>query len=135
MGRARLLERGLPDLPVLAADTAVVLGERIFGKPRIAFMRRNADGAFRPDPSGIDRGSGGCTKWDTSTHIHFYCRFRDISEREIAATSRMAKRMTKPGLMQFKVWRQFSYPGFPAAIVALWDCLYTRRRNCWKSPV
>ncbi len=32
-GRKRLLERGLPDLPVLGADTAVVLRERIFGKP------------------------------------------------------------------------------------------------------
>ena len=32
-GRKRILERGLPDLPVLGADTAVVLQRRIFGKP------------------------------------------------------------------------------------------------------
>lgn len=32
-GRKRILERRLPDLPVLGADTAVVLQQRIFGKP------------------------------------------------------------------------------------------------------
>jgi septum formation protein len=32
-GRLRLIQRGLRELPVLAADTAVVLRERILGKP------------------------------------------------------------------------------------------------------
>lgn len=32
-GWRRLVERGLPRLPVLAADTTVCLGEQIFGKP------------------------------------------------------------------------------------------------------
>ncbi len=33
VGAMRVLEAGLPPLPVLAADTAVVLGRRILGKP------------------------------------------------------------------------------------------------------
>lgn len=32
-GRKRVCERTLPDLPVLGADTVVVLQQRIFGKP------------------------------------------------------------------------------------------------------
>ncbi len=32
-GRQRLLQRGLPEAPILAADTTVSLGRRVFGKP------------------------------------------------------------------------------------------------------
>jgi septum formation protein len=34
--RQRLQQRGLPDAPILAADTTVALGRRVFGKPRDA---------------------------------------------------------------------------------------------------
>ena len=36
IGYSRVLERGLPNLPVLAADTAVVLNQEVMGKPRNA---------------------------------------------------------------------------------------------------
>lgn len=36
IGYSRVLERGLPNLPVLAADTAVVLNQDVMGKPRNA---------------------------------------------------------------------------------------------------
>ena len=72
MGRMRLLQRGLADLPVLAADTAVAVNGRIFGKPENPTHAEEMLRDFPANPSGIDRGSGGYRKWDSNAHFYVH---------------------------------------------------------------
>ena len=70
-GWSQLQLRGLPPLPVLAADTAVCLGQRIFGKPtdaadavRIALTRLAGRAAMRAGRTCF------CTWWHSCIGIH-----------------------------------------------------------------
>lgn len=80
----RFLQRGLADLPVLAADTAVVVSGRIFGKPEnpahAKEMLRELSGQTHQVLTTVAVTTENGTQMRTSTST---VRFRDISEREI----------------------------------------------------
>ena len=83
-GRVRLSERRLPILPVLAADTVVVLKGRIFGKPE---NLAHAEEMLRA-LSGQNHQVLTAVAVATQNEIHVCLsissvRFRDISEHEI----------------------------------------------------
>lgn len=86
MGRIQVLQRNLADLPVLAADTAVVLKERVFGKPKnLAYakeMLRALSGQAHQVLTAVALAAQNGTQVCTSASI---VRFRDISEREICS--------------------------------------------------
>jgi septum formation protein len=86
MGRLRLLERGLRDLPLLAADTVVVLGKRILGKPANCVhakeMLKTLSGQTHQVLTGIAVAAPGGVQVRVSTTM---VQFRDMSEREIQA--------------------------------------------------
>ena len=86
MGRLRLLERGLRDLPLLAADTVVVLGKRILGKPANCVhakeMLKALSGQTHQVLTGIAVAAPSGVQVRVSTTM---VQFRDISEREIQA--------------------------------------------------
>ena len=84
MGRVRILQRRLPDIPVLAADTAVVLRECIFGKPEnpthAKEMLHTLSGQTHQvfTAVAVTAQNGTQVRMSKST-----VRLRDISEREI----------------------------------------------------
>ncbi|MEO8995912.1 MAG: nucleoside triphosphate pyrophosphatase [Nitrosospira sp.] len=84
MGRARLLERRLTELPVLAADTTVVLGERIFGKPEsVAHAKevlRELSGQTHQVWTAVAVAAQNGIQVRVSRSV---VRFRDISDHEI----------------------------------------------------
>jgi len=84
IGRMRLLQRGLADLPVLAADTAVAVNGHIFGKPEnptlAEEMLRVLAGRTHQVLTAVAMATENGTRIYTSTTM---VRFRDISEREI----------------------------------------------------
>lgn len=86
MGRLRLLERGLRDLPLLAADTAVALGKRILGKPvdcaHAKEMLEALSGQTHHVLTAIAVAADSGIQVRVSTTM---VRFRHISEREIRA--------------------------------------------------
>jgi septum formation protein len=86
MGRLRLLERGLRDLPLLAADTVVVLGKRILGKPanrvHAKEMLDALSGQTHHVLTGIAVAAPSGVQVRVSTTM---VQFRDISQREIQA--------------------------------------------------
>ena len=86
MGRLRLLERGLRDLPLLAADTVVVLGKRILGKPADCVhakeMLKALSGQTHQVLTGIAVAAPSGVQVRVSTTM---VQFRDMSEREIQA--------------------------------------------------
>lgn len=118
MGRARLLERRLTELPVLAADTAVVLGERIFGKPEnVAHakeMLRALSGQTHQVLTAVAVAAQNGIQVSMSRSV---VRFRDISEHEIQCYLSVGEALDKAGVMQFKGWLQFLSRKFPAATV------------------
>ncbi|SCY55313.1 septum formation protein [Nitrosospira sp. Nl5] len=83
-GWTRLIQRKLPHLPVLAADTVVVLKERIFGKPANSSHAEEMLSALSGQTHqaltavALATQNGIQVRVSTST-----VRFRDISEREI----------------------------------------------------
>jgi len=83
-GRMRLLQRGLVDLPVLAADTAVTVSGRVFGKPEnpahAKEMLRVLSGKTHQVLTAVAVATENGTQVRTSVSA---VRFRDISEREI----------------------------------------------------
>lgn len=98
MGRARLLERRLTELPVLAADTAVVLGERIFGKPEnVAHakeMLRTLSGQTHQVLTAVAVAAQNGIQVSMS---HSIVRFRDISEHEIQCYLSVGESLDKAG--------------------------------------
>ena len=84
LGRVRLLERRLTELPVLAADTAVVLEERIFGKPEnlthAKEMLRALSGQTHQVLTAVAVAAQNGMNVSISSSV---VRFRDISEHEI----------------------------------------------------
>jgi septum formation protein len=84
IGRTRLLQRRLADLPVLAADTAVTVGGRVFGKPenlvRAKEMLSVLSGKAHQVLTAVAVATENGTQVRTSVST---VRFRDISEREI----------------------------------------------------
>lgn len=85
-GWTRLIQRKLPNLPVLAADTVVVLKERIFGKPtnsaRTQEMLSALSGQTHQALTAVALATQNGIQVRVSTST---VRFRDISEREIRA--------------------------------------------------
>lgn len=85
-GWLHLQQRGLPLLPVLAADTAVVLDGRILGKPRDIRHAEEILQALSGQEHHVYTAVGltfqGQTRLRLSTTT---VRFRDISQREIQA--------------------------------------------------
>ncbi len=98
MGRARLLERRLTELPVLAADTAVVLGERIFGKPEnVAHakeMLRALSGQTHQVLTAVAVAAQNGIQVSISSSA---VRFRDISEHEIHRYLAVGEALDKAG--------------------------------------
>lgn len=84
-GWVRVMQRGLPRLPVLAADTEVCLGERIFGKPagraEAMAMLRELSGREHRVLTAV------AIKFDSSFELILnenLVRFRDLDDVEIA---------------------------------------------------
>lgn len=98
MGRARLLERRLTELPVLAADTAVVLGERIFGKPENVAdakeMLRALSGQTHQVLTAVAVAAQNGIQVSMSRSV---VRFRDISEHEIQCYLSVGEALDKAG--------------------------------------
>ena len=74
--RLRLKRRGLPQAPILCADTTVALGRRIFGKPRdaaqAAQMLAALSGRTHRVLTAVAVSAGGRTLAQTSvSHVHF----------------------------------------------------------------
>ncbi|MBA4142492.1 MAG: septum formation inhibitor Maf [Nitrosospira sp.] len=83
-GRRRVTERGLPDLPVLAADTAVVLGERIYGKPHSPAHAKAMLGALSGQTHHILTAVAVVAQQEMQVRVCVSTvRFRNISDREI----------------------------------------------------
>jgi septum formation protein len=84
-GWLRVVQRGLPRLPVLAADTEVCLGERIFGKPS---SREEASAMLR-ELSGREHRvlTAVALKFDANLDLILnenLVRFRELEAAEIA---------------------------------------------------
>lgn len=84
-GWLRVVQRGLPRLPVLAADTEVCLGERIFGKP----ASREEAVAMLGELSGREHRvlTAVALKFDANFDLivnENLVRFRDLDPAEIA---------------------------------------------------
>ena len=98
MGRARLLERRLTGLPVLAADTAVVLGERIMGKPEnlthAKDMLRALSGQTHQVLTAVAVAAQSGIQVSISSSA---VRFRDISEHEIHSYLAVGEALDKAG--------------------------------------
>ena len=134
MGRLRLLERGLRDLPLLAADTAVALGKRILGKPvdraHAKEMLEALSGQTHHVLTAIAVAAHIGIQVRVSTTV---VRFRRISEREIRAYLAHGEAQDKAGAYAIQGRAAVFYPLFRAATVAWWGCRYTRQHSCWKS--
>jgi septum formation protein len=98
IGQSRIAERRLPDLPVLAADTIVVLEGRIFGKPEntehAKEMLRALSGqthqVFTAVAIAAQNGMRVCISRSA-------VRFRDISESEICSYLACGEAQDKAG--------------------------------------
>lgn len=97
-GWARLVERRLPPLPVLSADTTVCLGGEIFGKPADAAdakrMLRTLSGREHRVLTAVALQSG--TRAELAVSENFV-RFRDLTNEEIAAYVATGEPMGKAG--------------------------------------
>lgn len=86
VGRGRLAERRLPDLPVLAADTTVVLGPHIFGKPENLAHAEEMLRALSGQTHQVFTAVAMATKNGIVARIsRSTVRFRNIREHEIGA--------------------------------------------------
>ena len=98
LGRVRLLERRLTELPVLAADTAVVLGERIFGKPEnlthAKDMLRALSGQTHLVLTAVAVAAQNGMQVSISSSM---VRFREISEHEIRRYLAVSEALDKAG--------------------------------------
>jgi septum formation protein len=98
--KARAVSGARPDCWVLAADTIVVLGERIFGKPdgpeEASAMLRDLSGRAHQVVSGLclAHGGKGVLRVDSvTTRVHF----KPLAEAEIAAYIHTGEPMDKAG--------------------------------------
>ena len=97
-GWVRVVQRGLPRLPVLAADTEVCLGERIFGKP---VDRADAMAMLR-ELSGREHRvlTAVAVKYDAALEVILnenLVRFRELDDAEIAAYVDTGEPLDKAG--------------------------------------
>jgi len=95
---ARLAEENLPKLPILAADTAVILGETVFGKPRDA----TEAAAFLRSLSGITHEVRTVVVLATEESLSYRTsvsrvRFKSIDEAIIARYTQSAEPYDKAG--------------------------------------
>ncbi len=98
MGRARLLERRLTELPVLAADTAVVLGESIFGKPENVAHAKEMLSALSGQTHQVLTAVAVAAKNGIQVSISkSLVRFRDIREHEIHHYLAVGEALDKAG--------------------------------------
>ncbi|SCX39255.1 septum formation protein [Nitrosospira sp. Nsp1] len=98
MGRARLLERRLTELPVLAADTAVVLGERIFGKPEnVAHAKEMLSALSGQTHQVLTAVAVAAQNGIQVSMSRSVVRFRDISEHEIQCYLSVGEALDKAG--------------------------------------
>lgn len=98
VGWDRVLQRRLPRMPLLAADTTVSLGDKIFGKPVTAEAAR----AMLQELSGQEHRvlTGVAVIFDQRCYAALnenIVRFREITEREIEAYVRSGEPMDKAG--------------------------------------
>lgn len=97
-GRIRLLQRRLPDLPVLAADTAVVLKGRIFGKPanlaHAQEMLHALSGQTHQVLTAVAVAAQNGVRVNLSSSA---VRFRNISEHEIQGYLACGEALDKAG--------------------------------------
>jgi septum formation protein len=98
MGRLQLIQRRLRELPVLAADTAVVLGKRILGKPADAAhareMLETLSGQGHHVLTAIAVATDTGVQVRTSTTM---VQFRDITETEIRGYLAYSEAQDKAG--------------------------------------
>ncbi len=98
MGRARLLERRLTELPVLAADTAVVLGESIFGKPENVAHAKEMLSALSGQTHQVLTAVAVAAQNGIQVSISkSLVRFRDIREHEIHHYLAVGEALDKAG--------------------------------------
>jgi len=85
IGYARVLQRGLADLPVVAADTAVVLKDEIYGKPSNAARAKEMLWMLSGQPHRVLTAVAlAVQKIDSQICIVVSTvEFRELSEREI----------------------------------------------------
>ena len=85
-GKARSLASEAGDRPVLGVDTAVVLGERVYGKPEseteAAAMLEGLGGRTHVVVSGLCLLAPG---WEVVEHEETHVRFRALTPRDVAA--------------------------------------------------
>ena len=98
VARLRLTQRKLPEFPVLAADTAVVMGKRIFGKPadyaHAKEMLEALSGQTHQVLTSI--AVAGQTGVQVRTSVSLV-RFRDITGSEIRAYLAYGEAQDKAG--------------------------------------
>lgn len=84
VGRVRVAQRGWSDRPVLAADTAVVLKERVFGKPQNLAHAKEMLAALSARTHQVLTAVALATQSGTQVRTSASTvRFRSIGEREI----------------------------------------------------
>lgn len=95
--------------PVLAADTAMVVGDRILGKPRdrrdAAAMLRLLAGRMHWVLSGVAL----VDERERQTLSIIEVRFRAVSAREADAYWRAASLVTRPAAMPSRAWAPCSW--------------------------
>jgi septum formation protein len=96
--RQRLKRRGLPNAPILCADTTVALGRRVLGKPLdaedAARMLRALSGCSHRVMTAVAVSHGSKNLcWVNTSHV----RFAALSEADIQSYSRSAEPMGKAG--------------------------------------
>ena len=134
MGQLRLLELGLRDLPLLAADTAVALGKRILGKPVDCAHAKEMLEALSGQTHHVLTAIAVAAQIGIQVRVSQPWFGSAISANvKFAHISHMAKRKTRQVPTRFKDVRQFLYPLFRAATVAWWGCRFYGQHSCWKS--
>lgn len=98
IGWLRVLQRSLPRLPVLAADTTVCIGERVFGKP----ANREGAAAMLRTLSGHEHRvlTAVAVAWENGVELivnENLVRFRDLTEPEIQQYVDTGEPMDKAG--------------------------------------
>jgi septum formation protein len=98
IGWLRVLQRSLPRLPVLAADTTVCIGDRVFGKPA------NREGAIEMlrALSGQEHRvlTAVAVAWDSGVELivnENLVRFRELNAQEITQYADTGEPMDKAG--------------------------------------
>ena len=135
--RAALILLGKVDGPlILAADTVVVAGTQVLGKPRdvgdAAAMLRRLAGREHRVLSGVALIGPG--PQERSAVSESRVRMRPIDEEEIAAYWATGEPIDKAEAMPFRAGRRSSSRPWPGVIPGSWGCPCSRPPPCSQRP-